>query len=481
MKKVIKASLLMATLLGVSALVGITSNLKNTKPVFATPSSSDLVSDYDTITLSDFTPYDSYDGSNVDWTSNSNSKYHMSAANTTGSVVVKFKQTIEYTQTGKDFHVILRGTSAWNGIDFYQTDDQYKSVHVRYTDTDKSIYGSQVAAEWGGASKFVSGTTYDIEIGAINYADYETSKKIYCYYKVNGSLYMEGDFVNSSDYSLNNGVASMNVSYGKGGLTNLKLADADVKRYEAIPTTISTPGSDYRFFEFKINAPLYDKTSNWGHFTPVGSSTLTYKKGSDGTTRNLTALAFFNKTTMALNMDYNGITLPFGENDEIYFAGKFTQRESGSDRCTFTVAASTFKFIGSKWYFISDYDEAMTFMNTYLHLDDYPNGEEGWCADSTHHYYSTAEEAWSDLSTNAKTIFVEGADFAAGKARLVAWAAANGQTLDGTTLNYNLVRLNFFGDEENGNSLVMALAIISLFAIGTATFAIVKRRRSSSK
>lgn len=75
------------------------------------------------------------------------------------------------------------------------------------------------------------------------------------------------------------------------------------------------------------------------------------------------------------------------------------------------------------WYKsdINSYDE---FRIEYLHMNDYTTNQ-GWCKDSTHHYYSTAKEYFENNMTSLqRTHFAN--NYADEWARFVAWASANG-------------------------------------------------------
>lgn len=75
------------------------------------------------------------------------------------------------------------------------------------------------------------------------------------------------------------------------------------------------------------------------------------------------------------------------------------------------------------------YQEVVTFVATYMHMDDY-NENLGYCSDTEHHYYSSAKAAYNALSGEAKYLFLNDSEFAPAKERLLAWASANNETIN---------------------------------------------------
>ena len=218
---------------GVASAISFT-NLNETKdaqPVFAvTP--DELVDTYDVVTLSDFTRETSYTG-NQDLTGYYDNGYLKSSTNTDGSVVVRFKQTITYTTSKSYLNIGVRGNDYWSkGIKFYHQDDQYKQWQIQCVES-----GAEIASNWGGASKFQDGVTYNIELGAFNYKDYATSKKIYCYVKVDGEIFVDGTFENTNDYDYSNPFVGV---YPR--IPQCTIADADTRRLEANAKSVWVDG-----------------------------------------------------------------------------------------------------------------------------------------------------------------------------------------------------------------------------------------------
>ena len=117
---------------------------------------------------------------------------------------------------------------------------------------------------------------------------------------------------------------------------------------------------------------------------------------------------------------------------------------------------------------------ATAFVNEYLHMSDY-NEQLGYCSDDEHHYYSTAKAAWVNLSADVKKLLAKDDEYKGAYARLVAWAAANGDELnaDGT------VSSNVMMAERNNNAVIIIVlsVVASLTVIGGTTFFIVRKKK----
>lgn len=120
---------------------------------------------------------------------------------------------------------------------------------------------------------------------------------------------------------------------------------------------------------------------------------------------------------------------------------------------------------------------ANTFVNNYMHMDDY-NTNSGWCKDTEHHYYETAKNAYNSLSDEGRFAFQNDETFADAKARLDAWAVANGDTFDFTANQYtkNKMATRAFTSPFNGNDSSFLL-IISMVSLGILTVFIYYTKR----
>ena len=447
---------------GVASAISFT-NLNETKdaqPVFAvTP--DELVDTYDVVTLSDFTRETSYTGKQ-DLTGYYDNGYLKSSTNTDGSVVVRFKQTTTYTNSGSFLNIGVRGSDYWSkGIKFYHQDGQYKQWQIQCIDC-----GAEIASNWGGASKFQDGVTYNIELGAINYKDYATSKKIYCYVKVDGEIFVDGTFENTNDYDYSNPFVG---TYPR--IPNCTIADADTRRLEANAKSVWVDGG---FVYFGVDEmPAYDglvgHVNQYGHYAPLANAVLKYHHADTNSDQNLSALGLFGKKVMAINLDYNGLSTTFVENDTVSFKGSFAQ-PSGDRKLVFNANEVNIRYI-NKWYFEDKYIEANNFL-AYMHMDENVDGQ---CVG----YYPVAKAAYNDLSSDAKEIFRNGTDFQSAYERLQKWAEYHGETVGATEITSGANR-GFSLINKDANSIVVITVLLSVVCVTTLLF-VLKSIRSHKK
>lgn len=116
-----------------------------------------------------------------------------------------------------------------------------------------------------------------------------------------------------------------------------------------------------------------------------------------------------------------------------------------------------------------------SFEETCMHLDDYTS-ELGYCKDGEHHYYSTAKSAFNSLNSDQRELFLNNETFADAKARLVAWATANGESLNGSN-QLASAHVGSITNDENSNtvSTIIIVSVISLASIGGYFF--LRRRK----
>lgn len=121
---------------------------------------------------------------------------------------------------------------------------------------------------------------------------------------------------------------------------------------------------------------------------------------------------------------------------------------------------------------------AKTFIDTNMHMDDYVT-MQGWCADNEHHYYETAKAAYNLMSEEGRFALQNDEEFIDAKARLEAWANANGDSLDSFN-KYNTNEIHVFplSNLNNGyaNLAIVTFVIASLFIL--SIFIYKKRKKS---
>ena len=132
-------------------------------------------------------------------------------------------------------------------------------------------------------------------------------------------------------------------------------------------------------------------------------------------------------------------------------------------------------------YYVSDYDKLDEFQGIQLHfdvdvIDENDNTDTGACI--TNGYYATAKEAYNAFSSSLKQKFNTYSAYQKGRARLEAWARANGETIDTST--YEIVPLNanpIIKLINDNNAFVLIIIVISMVSItGVALFLLRKKR-----
>lgn len=125
---------------------------------------------------------------------------------------------------------------------------------------------------------------------------------------------------------------------------------------------------------------------------------------------------------------------------------------------------------------------ANSFVADNMHMSDYQE-EKGWCNDKEHHYYDTARSSYNSMSPEGRTAFQSDATFANAKARLDAWASANGDTLDPELNRYakNGMKSGSIVSSLNGYDST-AFLVISFLTLGALTgFVCLNRKKFSGK
>ncbi len=438
------------------------------QPVSAAVSPEELVDTYDIVTLSDFARQPSYTGKQ-DLTGYYDNTYLKSSTNTDGSVVVRFKQTITYTKSTKYFNIGVRGSDYWSkGIKFYHCDDdpnQYKPWQIQCIDS-----GAEIASNWGGASKFQDGVTYNIELGAINYKDYATSKKIYCYVKVDGEIFVEGTFVNEADYDYSNAYVGIFQR-----IPDCTIEDADTRRLEAKNASSLSVG-DGMIYVTVDEMPAYNglvgHVNQYGHYAPLdANSVLKYHHADTNSDQNLSALGLFAPKTVAVNLSYNGLSATFVENDTLSFKGSFAQ-PTGDRRLVFNADEVNIRYI-NRWYFEDKYVEATNFL-TSMHMDEDAVGQ-------CNTYYPTAKSAYNGLSSDAKEIFRNGSDFVDAYLRLQQWAAAKGETVGESEITTNAAKFLLPALNEPASISAIVIIAVASTAMVTSLLFVINRRKKGHR
>lgn len=117
-----------------------------------------------------------------------------------------------------------------------------------------------------------------------------------------------------------------------------------------------------------------------------------------------------------------------------------------------------------------------SFIDTYMHMEYVEN--LGYCKDDTHHYYSTAKEAFNSLNTHQRSLFTTNSAYLTEWTRLSTWASKNGESLNGSN---QLAKTNTVTivDTINSGSSTIVLIAVSVIAAASAIggYFYLKRRK----
>lgn len=122
---------------------------------------------------------------------------------------------------------------------------------------------------------------------------------------------------------------------------------------------------------------------------------------------------------------------------------------------------------------------AKTFIDNNMHMDDYVTSQ-GWCADNEHHYYQTAKIAYNLMSEEGRFALQNDEEFIDAKARLDAWANANGDNLDSSSNKYNTNEIQVFPLSNLNNGYAnLAIATFVVASLSMLFIFIYKKRKKS--
>ena len=128
---------------------------------------------------------------------------------------------------------------------------------------------------------------------------------------------------------------------------------------------------------------------------------------------------------------------------------------------------------------ISDSQDCLgleSFIKINMHMDYTDN--LGYCKDSTHHYYSTAKEAFNALNNHQRSLFTSNSAYTAEWNRLSAWAKVNGDELTNTN---TLAKGSFAYDilEENTDNNITLIILISVGLLSITTLLLIIKKKKN--
>ncbi len=136
-------------------------------------------------------------------------------------------------------------------------------------------------------------------------------------------------------------------------------------------------------------------------------------------------------------------------------------------------------------YYVSDYDKLDEFQGIQLHfdvdvIDENDNTDTGACI--TNGYYATAKEVYNAFSSSLKQKFNTYSAYQKGRARLQAWARANGETIDTST--YEIVPLNaqpVIKTLSSNDAIVITIIVANIIGMTAIALFLVRKKRITER
>ena len=136
---------------------------------------------------------------------------------------------------------------------------------------------------------------------------------------------------------------------------------------------------------------------------------------------------------------------------------------------------------------LTNMGKAYGFIDTYMHLGDYTE-EKGWCKDNTHNYYGQAKQAFNALEADVRSLFASSNDSKVdiARARLEAWAAANGESLEFDDTNgyilQTAISLSTYDDApDSGFTILVVMIVVVLMSFTSFGIVVIKRKKQFHK
>ena len=106
-------------------------------------------------------------------------------------------------------------------------------------------------------------------------------------------------------------------------------------------------------------------------------------------------------------------------------------------------------------------DAVQGFVDNYMHMSDYTE-ELGYCSDDEHHYYADAKAAFNSLSAEIRSLFMTDEAYEDAKERLIAWATANHDVINGDNLIVsNKLNINQFSHSSELDNNILIIIIVT--------------------
>lgn len=227
---------------------------------------------------------------------------------------------------------------------------------------------------------------------------------------------------------------------------------------------------------FTLGQVVYDSNGD----DVLDATAWTFKEGNNYLyAASTSANHLKSKTTLALDC-YFGITIDESGNVSITCKdttkyGVMQYNSSASCISCYQTASQ-----GAVTLFVEDSDitgasACTAFANEFLHMSDYDSnldtkGQEvvspyGQCST----YYPIAKVAWNNLSSDLRTYFIDNSDesetYHDAYERMIAWAAANGESLNGSNVLASAHASLLSGSINASNNVTIIIVVVSLASI----------------
>lgn len=138
------------------------------------------------------------------------------------------------------------------------------------------------------------------------------------------------------------------------------------------------------------------------------------------------------------------------------------------------------------YYEQTDSDKVNQFVGIDLHFDvdmiDVSNTSDTGACRGNNGLYAIAKTSYTNLSFSQKNLFNNTSSYAQAKARLLAWANANGETINPN--NYDLIPLNsqqLMQTISNNNIVALVIISMSLITVSGLAFFLIRRKKNYNK
>lgn len=333
-----------------------------------------------------------------------------------------------------------------------------------------SSHAETVAFNYG----YIGGNTSDMEGDDVYFSSFESE---------GATLTVSSDTWVSGDFYLDN-ITSIKYltidSMVKNSLDLVVSSDSEVGRIIAVGTSdytitesdvakMSISGVDglYFYLDSANNQVILSSTQTT--YTISDVCPTYFSNGGQGVVSDNNIYAN-NESSVLLDSSFTMSGYTFGSWNTA-LDGSGTRYEAGDE----TVINDSLPLF-AQWVETSSLD---AFVNTYMHMDDsdYSGSGTGLCISAG--TYAAAKEAFNNLSRDQRDVFMRDSAYADAFARLQAWAAANGESINVETDLLALNQFNSLYDVVLSEAQVFLILISSLSLITLLTYCFINMRKHS--